>query len=260
MHTWQAAEYHENSSAQKEAALRLLRFCKFRENDHVLDIGCGDGKITALITDKVKQGHVLGIDISPEMINFAQETFSKDQFSNLAFLVQDAQFINYREEFDVVFSSFALQWPPNKNAVFEGAYKSLKTNGILAMTIPLDISHALETAVNKTSCLSEWHPYFQTFYPSINLTNRNEFKRLLEENSFLITQFTEVLQETTFSSRLALEKYILAWFPYLHPLPNHLKDKYFQQVMDKYFEIEPCFLDGQAVFRFQRLDILAKKS
>jgi ubiquinone/menaquinone biosynthesis C-methylase UbiE len=84
-HVWQAAEYHENSSAQKEAALHLLQFCKFRKNDHVLDIGCGDGKITALIACKVKQGRVLGIDISQEMINFAQEAFSKNQFSNLLF-------------------------------------------------------------------------------------------------------------------------------------------------------------------------------
>jgi trans-aconitate methyltransferase len=105
-----------------------------------------------------------------------------------------------------VFSSFALQWPPNKNAVFQGAYKSLKKNGVLAMTIPLDISHALEAAVNMTSCLPQWHPYFQASLPSLNLTKRNEFKCLLEENSFLITQFTEVLQATTFYSRLALEK------------------------------------------------------
>ena len=50
------------------------------------------------------------------MINFAQSQFPNDLYTNLNFSLKDAQNLDYFENFDVVFSSFALQWVPDQNS------------------------------------------------------------------------------------------------------------------------------------------------
>jgi len=45
-HIWDAEEYHKNSSIQYEATNQLLQNFQFKGNDKILDVGCGDGKIT----------------------------------------------------------------------------------------------------------------------------------------------------------------------------------------------------------------------
>ena len=62
-----------------------------RGDEHILDVGCGDGKVTAEIARAVPRGSVVGIDASPEMIAVRAQSFSAGQISNLEFQVMDAR-------------------------------------------------------------------------------------------------------------------------------------------------------------------------
>ncbi len=73
-----------------------------------MDVGCGDGKVTAEIARAVPHGSVVGTDASAEMIGFASETFSPKQNPNLEFHVMDAREIQFAHPFDLVFSNAAL--------------------------------------------------------------------------------------------------------------------------------------------------------
>ncbi|MCP6756534.1 class I SAM-dependent methyltransferase, partial [Klebsiella pneumoniae] len=73
-HYWNAEEYHIHSQAQAYAALELLTSFNFKGDEQVLDIGCGDGKITSAIANSLPNGIILGIDISQTMIEFAQKS------------------------------------------------------------------------------------------------------------------------------------------------------------------------------------------
>ena len=67
--------YAANSAPQEAWARELIRRLNFSGNESVLDVGCGDGKITAALTQMVRRGNVLGLDASPEMIRFARSVF-----------------------------------------------------------------------------------------------------------------------------------------------------------------------------------------
>ncbi len=75
MSKWNAEDYHKNSANQQKWALELIAKLVIQGNEIILDIGCGDGKITAEIANHVPNGLVLGIDSSQEMIGFAQTKF-----------------------------------------------------------------------------------------------------------------------------------------------------------------------------------------
>src|SRR4051812_48653879 len=106
---WDANEYAKHSSVQQHWARELIDKLAWRGDERVLDIGCGDGKVTAEIARAaVPRGSVLGIDSAPQMIRFASEHFA--DVPNLRFRQMDASDIALRGQFDVVFSNAALHW------------------------------------------------------------------------------------------------------------------------------------------------------
>lgn len=82
---WNGEDYFKNSSSQKDAATDLMKYVPIKGNETILDVGCGDGKITAEIASKYPKCSVIGLDISASMISFAQETFSQKRYHNLLF-------------------------------------------------------------------------------------------------------------------------------------------------------------------------------
>lgn len=226
----------------------------------MLDVGCGDGKITAHIASSLSNGSVHGIDFSQEMIAFAQAKFKQEQYPNLSFSRQDAQDLQYAESFDLIFSSFALQWLPSPANFFAGAKNSLRSTGHLALTIPLCISSSLEYAVKKITSLPEWRAYFQNFDPGWHFTTEVEYAELLARHEFLPKHLSKKIQVENFPSRKMLEKYIQPWFSYLSALPEDLQELFFTQVIDNYMAVEALDTHGNVPFRFSRIDIIARKA
>lgn len=74
---WDAKDYAANSANQFKWARKLIPKLQLDSGEMVLDIGCWDGKITAEIARCLPNGVVVGIDISPAMVNLAQSTFTR---------------------------------------------------------------------------------------------------------------------------------------------------------------------------------------
>ena len=91
---WNPADYAANSAVQQTWARELIARLKLRGDERILDVGCGDGKVTAEIARAVPRGFVIGIDASAEMIGFAREAFPPSKISNLKFQICDARKIN----------------------------------------------------------------------------------------------------------------------------------------------------------------------
>ena len=257
-HVWQAEKYHNHSGVQKEAAHHLLDQLNLIGNEVVLDIGCGDGKITLEIAERVRKGLVYGTDLSKEMIDFAQKTFESKK-DNLIFFVQNAEKIEFPRKFDLIFSSFALQWVPGIDAFFEGAYQHLKSEGCLACTIPLGISDELEEALAFLLCQKEWSHFFQNFELNYFLRNGKIYKQLLTDHEFFPTYFEVVDQFWIFPSRKDFEMYTLMWLPHLAPLPEQLRKSFFDQLIDKYMKLTSLESGGKVRFSFPRVDFIAHK-
>ena len=76
MTQWNAHDYNQHSSEQQKWANELIDKLNLAGDEHLLDIGCGDGKITAALAARLTRGRVVGVDKSREMIDFARANFS----------------------------------------------------------------------------------------------------------------------------------------------------------------------------------------
>ena len=86
MAEWDASEYNRQSSLQAALAEEQLGRLTLEGAERVLDVGCGDGKITAEIAARVPRGSVLGVDPSQNMIAFATRQFGPATQPNLRFV------------------------------------------------------------------------------------------------------------------------------------------------------------------------------
>jgi trans-aconitate 2-methyltransferase len=116
--------------------------------ERVLDIGCGDGRITVEIARRLESGSVLGIDPSTHMIDFAKAHFADP---NLAFAVGDAAALPYRGEFDLAVSFNALHWVRDQNAALRGIRAALKPTGRAFLEfVPQGPRKCLEDVIEDT--------------------------------------------------------------------------------------------------------------
>jgi trans-aconitate methyltransferase len=72
MYQWDPSDYERNSSAQERAADVVIARLNLRGDEHILDIGSVDGKITAKMAGLVPDGRATGVDSSSKMIDCAR--------------------------------------------------------------------------------------------------------------------------------------------------------------------------------------------
>lgn len=124
---WRGEYYAKNSEIQKEWREALFSDISFRGNEMVLDIGCGDGRLTADLSSLVKRGHVVGIDASLSMIKWARSHHA--HLPNLTFDVRNVLKLSYKSAFDWILSSNCLHWVPDHKTVLENIALALGPGG-----------------------------------------------------------------------------------------------------------------------------------
>jgi Trans-aconitate methyltransferase len=82
MHEWNPDDYEKHSSARKTWGGALIAKLMLSGDEHVLDIGCGDGALTTEIAAQLPRGSVTGIDQSAEMIAHAQTRYPPPGYPN----------------------------------------------------------------------------------------------------------------------------------------------------------------------------------
>lgn len=131
---WDAGKYDAAHAPQIDVGRELIAMARVKKNDNVLDIGCGTGSLTLDIARISCNGRIVGIDPSAEMLESAKEkTLSS---GNVSLINLSAQEMDFRDEFDLVFSNSALQWVKEQEAVIALAYRALKNGGRISVQLP----------------------------------------------------------------------------------------------------------------------------
>ena len=181
MYKWNAEDYHKNSANQQRWAREVIAKLELKGNEKILDIGCGDGKITAEIASYLPNGSVLGVDISPEMIDFAKKKFPSSDYPNLSFQCQDATKLNFHNEFDAIVSFSCLHWIADHTLVLEGIKNSLKPFGRILMKFGgKNTLDPLTNGANKVMMREKWNQYFQGFTIPFSFYDSDEYQDLLK--------------------------------------------------------------------------------
>jgi trans-aconitate 2-methyltransferase len=218
---WDAETYHKVSDIQESWAIELLEKIKISESEIVMDAGCGTGRVTKIIANKVKRGKVYAVDLDENMIINAKKNL-KD-LSNIVFVKSDLSDVKLPEKIDLVFSNAVIHWILDHKKLFTNFWDVLKPGGKLLIQCGgkgnLD---TIPNALEKVRITQRFDHYFKNWKIPWNFASSADTIKILNEIGFKDIQANLVEKKTKFGN---FQEYILfmktvVMKPYLSYLPT----------------------------------------
>lgn len=133
---WDPARYRRFEDERSRPFFDLLSLVHPVPGGDVVDLGCGDGRLTALLHEHCGAASTTGIDTSPAMLDEARARTG----AGLEFAAGDIA--TFSSPADIVFSNAALHWVPDHQGVLTRLTRCLRPGGQLAVQVPRNADHA----------------------------------------------------------------------------------------------------------------------
>ncbi|ESS71439.1 putative methyltransferase 235L [Methyloglobulus morosus KoM1] len=261
-YNWNAEDYERNSQAQQQWGRELIANLNLRGEEDILDLGCGDGKVTAEIAHLVGSGSVVGIDNSIQMIELAKEKYLQNKHPNLSFQVMNASDLSFEDCFDVVFSNAVLHWVKNHQPVIEGLYKSLRVGGkiLLRMGGKGDAAVIL-SVMDDFKASNRWAQYFTEFEFPFTFLGVDDYQVLLKAAGFSEKRVVLIPKDMTHDGKSGLEGWIrTTWLPYTLRIPTEKREAFIEEVSSNYLGKVPLDAEGKAHVAMVQIEVEADKT
>jgi trans-aconitate 2-methyltransferase len=256
---WDAADYAKSSAAQRGWAQELIGKLSLAGGETVLDLGCGDGRVTAELARRVPRGAVVGCDNSAEMIRAARSAFPREKHPNLSFELADAQALDYAARFDVTFSNAALHWVKDQPAVLRGVARALKPGGRVLFQMGGRGNGAEIFAVAGLMVESAaWREHFAGFAFPWSFNGPEEYIPWCAAAGLRVLRAELLPKDMIQQGRDGLASWIrTTWMPYTARVPEVRRDQFIREAADRYLAAHPLTARGEAVVRMVRLEVEA---
>lgn len=257
MTEWIAGDYNQQSSLQKAMAEEQLGKLTLQGTERILDVGCGDGKITTAIAALVPSGSVLGIDPSQDMIAFASRHFGPPTHGNLRFDVADVCRLLYRNDFDLVVSFNALHWVPDQGAALRSIRAAMRLGGqALLRFVPEGQRKCLEDVIEEVRHDDQWAHYFRGFQrPYVHFT-AEDYRTLAAKNGLRVVRLSVEDKAWDFKTRDAFVAFARATFAeWMQHLPESEWHLFITDVLDRYQAVAADSPSELNTFKFYQMDV-----
>jgi trans-aconitate 2-methyltransferase len=257
MTEWNATEYARRSGLQQTMAEEVLALLDLKGSERILDVGCGDGKITAEIAARVPRGSVVGVDASQDMITFAASHFGPAVRPNLRFEVADTRLLPFRNEFNLVVSFNALHWVPEQDAALGSIRSAMMSDGeALLRLVPAGERKSLENVIEETRRSSRWSAHFRDFHdPYLHLTPE-QYAAVAARNGLRVLRIHTEARAWDFQSHEAFFAFCSVGFvEWTRRLPEAERPEFINDVLDRYQFVAADRAGEENTFKFYQMDV-----
>jgi ubiquinone/menaquinone biosynthesis C-methylase UbiE len=255
-------EYKNNSKLQQFFSSELIKKFiiespHFKNSHRILDIGCGDGKITRNLADLVPKGQVIGTDISEKMIDFCIKENLSSPKNNLGYMLMDAEKNIFQYQFDIITSFFCLHWVQNLNKALIGIKNALANHGRTIILIPL--KHELHDIIEQIASTQKWSTYFKDFTnPRVFLTPE-QYSKLFDISGLEKQIFSVENMAYTFHTKQELMSFMGAAIPHMKVIPKLRHEEFLDETVSHFLK-KSALMSTQITLMAPMLMICARKA
>jgi trans-aconitate 2-methyltransferase len=246
---WDAATYDRVADPQEEWGREVLARLELGGDETVLDAGCGSGRVTRFLLERVPNGRVIGVDASPSMIEVAREALGGDERVELR--IGDLTELDLDEDVDAVFSNATFHWILDHQRLFARLHAALRPGGALEAQCGAQGNVAEFTrAIEAVEGDERFAPYLRGIPASYNFASVGDTEARLERAGFevgrvwLENRTVTPSEPHTFVRSVGLAKHLAR-------LPGELHDAFTDAVLGA--------MPRPLVLEYVRLNISARR-
>ena len=233
---WNAADYHRVSTPQAAWGRRVLARLDLDGAETVVDAGCGTGKLTFELLERLPRGRVICLDRSGNMLRVAREHLVSTFPDRVHFAQADLTRVPLAECADVVFSTATFHWVLDHPALFRALHDVLKPHGRLVAQCGgagnLDCVHEHAARVMENA---RFEPYFRNWTRPWEFADAATTATRLAEAGFIDVDTSLEQAPTTFADARALGAFLttVVLRPHLARLSEAvLQEAFVEQVVE----------------------------
>ena len=249
MTDWDAGTYDRVSDPQFEWAQEVLARLDLSGDETVLDAGCGSGRVTRLLLERLPHGRVIGVDAAASMIEQARAALGDDPRVEL--VVSDLLAIDLDRAVDAIFSNAALHWILDHQLLFDRLRAALRPGGQLEAQCGAEGNVAeWQRAIEASEGDERFSPYLRGMPAAYNFASIGDTETRLRRSGFEIERLS--LQRYTYAPREPREFVrAVGLVKHLERLPDEVGDEFIDAVLGSM--VRPLTLE------YVRLNISARR-
>jgi trans-aconitate 2-methyltransferase len=256
MSDWNPQQYLKFKNERTQPSIDLVAKIRVDSPKKIIDIGCGPGNSTQPLLSRWPKSHIVGLDSSPKMIEQAKKDFPEQKW-----ILGDANNIDTKEKYDIVFSNAAIQFLPDQERTIPKFFSIVNENGAMAVQTPEFDTMPIGRSLKKVADSKKWKEHTAGSGDVFYFHNENFYYEILSPLAKSIE-----IWETSYVHVLNSHKDLIEWTnstalrPYLDKLPNEEDKISFQnELLELLKKDYPTQKDGKVLFPFKRLFFVAYK-
>lgn len=254
---WNPEVYNQFKNIRFQPFFDLAALISADELGKCVDIGCGTGEQTKILSEKFEQAYFLGIDSSPEMLAKSWELESQNLEFKIA-TVEDFIASHSSETWDLVFSNAALQWSDDHPLLFPQLISLVSDNGQFAVQMPVQNENLLNQLLLELVKEKPFIDYLNGWKRESPVLTIDQYAQLLFENGLHNIQIIQKVYPIIAHTPQKLLAFISgsALIPYLERLSEDQKDQLITVYKSR---IQKSFGRFPAMYAFKRLLLYGNK-
>ncbi len=247
---WNPNQYLLFRNERTQPSIDLVnRIRPERRPKRILDLGCGPGNSSEVLTRRWPEAALVGVDNSPAMIEKA-----KAEYPEREWILCDAAEYDSSDPFDIVYSNALIQWIPGHERLLTRFLSLLSARGILAVQVPQFTEMPLGRIVGEVSRRSRWADKTRGCAELFTFHDYRFYHDLLAEKVRSLDMW-----ETDYIHRMESHWAVIEWIrstglkPYLERLGDDERADFEREVLDGVKGSYPAQSDGAVLFPFKRL-------
>ncbi len=249
--------YDRNSKLQYQWAKNFIKKYNSQIAKTILDIGCGNGRVTStILAKKWPDAKITGIDLNNAMIIFAKKKYGHVQ--NINFEVANIEVFRTDVKYDLIFSCCCLQWLGDQTLALLNIKKMLATNGNILIILPAKTSNSIFPIGHNLAQSPKWSKHFAELRCVRSYYTESEYICLLKKVGLTPQIISTITTQTCFQTIDELRNWIKPICTYYEYLSTDVRELFLDDlivdIMSNYINVNDT---GKIIVLSDKLEVYA---